>query len=184
MIVGKGWSVDGTKTHFAAFPIELVDADFALSENYWHIWTEQNVSSTTREPWQLFCYSGSQPVCILFSKDSSGSVETDFIYHKLSIVGDAVESQAYIEEQEYKYFRPGLASVGMIDRFAVFDTFTAYYNIYAGYESFYALGMTRLKLYTSVSTNNWVPYDENSEYLFSFVSNQLTDDVRRNLWET
>ena len=51
MIVGKGWSADGIKTHFAAFPIELTDANFALSENYWHIWTEYEPSSTTREPW-------------------------------------------------------------------------------------------------------------------------------------
>ena len=103
----------------------------------------------------------------------------------MSIVGDAVESQAYIGEQVYEFFRPGLASVGEIDRFEVFDTFTAYYNEYAGYESFYALGMTRVKLDTSVAdTNRWVPFDVNSDYLFSFVSNQYTDYVRRNLWET
>ena len=56
----------------------------------------------------------------------------------------------YIDEEEHKYFEPGLSETdtATIDRISVYDTFTAYFDRYSGYESFYALGITKVKLYT------------------------------------
>ena len=70
----------------------------------------------------------------------------------------------------------------MIDRFEVFDTFTSYYsNGYNGYQSYYALGSTRVKIKSVIDTQ-WVPNDDNSDYMFSYVSNQHNDELRRNQW--
>ena len=87
---------------------------------------------------------------------------------------------------------PGLtsAATGNIDRFAVYDTFTHYFERYSTYESFYALGLTRVKLKTGIVGDDYqsfIPTSSaggNADYLFQYVSNLNSDDVRRDLWET